>query len=161
VLPGRYTVQVPPADPLFTATPAAPALVDVPATTDQQATPVALQLPVQIRPEVVDQVNEHAQTTLTPTGCPFRVPGIVIGEANVRWRLDQAPVIEVVAADETGPTDPPAAVRTVTPGQVTVTYAAFTSVGGNRSTVTQQLPIEIGGTVDIDPAQPDRVIWNG
>jgi hypothetical protein len=71
------------------------------------------------------------------------------------------PVIEVVAADEPGPTDPPAAVRTVTPSRVTVTYAAFTSVGGDRSTVTQQLPIEIGGTVDVDPAQPGRIIWNG
>ena len=50
VLPGRYTVQVPATDPLFAATPTAPALVDVPATTDQRATPVALQLPVQIGP---------------------------------------------------------------------------------------------------------------
>ena len=100
VLPGRYIVQVPPADPLFAATPAAPAQVDVPATADQRATPVALQLPVQIRPEVVDQVDEQVaafltacaqQETLTPRGCPFRVPGIVIGEADVRWRIDQAP----------------------------------------------------------------------
>ncbi len=75
--------------------------------------------------------------------------------------MRSTPVIEVVAADEPGPTDPPAAVRTVTPSRVTVTYAAFTSVGGDRSTVTQQLPIEIGGTVDVDPAQPGRIIWNG
>jgi hypothetical protein len=175
VLPGRYTVQVPPADPLFAATPPAPAHVDVPASADERATPVTLQLPVQIRPEVVDQVDEQvrtflaacaAQDTLTPAGCPFRVPGIVIGEADVRWRIDQAPVIEVVAADEPGPTDPPAAVRTITPGRVTVTYAAFTSVGGDRSTVTKQLPIEITGTVDVDPAQarpghlePLNAVW--
>ena len=170
VLPGRYTVQVPASDPLFAATPAAPAQIDVPATADQQANPVALQLPVQIRPEVVDQVDEQVRTfltacaqqeTLTPRGCPFRAPGIVIGEADVRWRIDQAPVIEVVPAEQPGPTDPPAAVRTVTPGRVTVSYAAFTSVGGERSTVTRQLPIEIGGSVDVDPAQPGRVVWNG
>jgi hypothetical protein len=80
---------------------------------------------------------------------------------DVCWRIDQAPVIEVVAADEPGPTDAPAAVRTVTPGRATVTYTAFTSAGGDRSTVTQQLPIEIAGTVDVDPAHPGRVIWNG
>lgn len=89
------------------------------------------------------------------------MPGIVIGEADVRWEVDQAPVIEVVPADKAGPTDPPAAVRTVTPGRVTVTYTAFTSAGGDRSTVTQQLPIEITGTVTVDPAQPGQIIWNG
>lgn len=78
----------------------------------------------------------------------------------MRWHLEQAPTIEVVAADDPGPTDPPADVRTVTPGRVAVTYTAFTSAGGDRSTVAQQLPIEIGGTVDVDPAQPGRVIWN-
>ncbi|WP_433732520.1 hypothetical protein ACQP2Y_46910 (plasmid) [Actinoplanes sp. CA-051413] len=170
VLPGRYTVQVPPTDPLFAATPAAPAQVDVPATADQRATPVALQLPVQIRPDVVDQVDEQVaaflaacaeQETLTPAGCPFRVPGIVISATDVRWRIDQAPVIEVVPAEQPGPTDPPAAMRTITPGRVTVTYAAFTSAGGDRSTVTQQLPIEITGTVDVDPALPGRIIWSG
>lgn len=40
VLPGRYTVKVPPADPLFAATSAAPAQIDVPATADQRATPI-------------------------------------------------------------------------------------------------------------------------
>jgi hypothetical protein len=87
------------------------------------------------------------------------VPGIVIGATDVRWKVEQPPVIEVVPADEPGPTDPPAVVRTVTPGRVTVTYAAFTSAGGDRSTVTRQLPVEIAGTVD--PAQPGRVIWTG
>ena len=43
----------------------------------------------------------------------------------------------------------------------TVTYTAFTSAGGNRDTITQQLPIEVTGTVDIDPADPGRVVWNG
>jgi hypothetical protein len=52
-------------------------------------------------------------------------------------------------------------VRTVTPGRVTVTYTAFTSAGGDRSTITQLLPIEIAGTVDVDPTQPGRVIWSG
>jgi len=170
VLPGRYTVQAPAGDPLFAAAPATPAHVDVPATADPRATPVTLQLPVQIRPNVVDQVDEQVdvfltacaqQDTLTPAGCPFRAPGIVIGEAGVRWHIDQAPVLEVVPADEPGPTDPPAVVRTITPGRVTVTYAAFTSVAGARSTVTRQLPVRIGGTVDVDPAQPGRIVWSG
>jgi hypothetical protein len=78
VLPGRYTVQVPPTDPLFAARPAAPAHVDVPA--DQHATPAALQLPVQIRPDVVDQVSPRSsppaprRTSSPPpaarSGCP-------------------------------------------------------------------------------------------
>lgn len=39
-----------------------------------------------------------------------------------------------------------------------VTYAAFTSAGGDRSTITQQLPIEITGTVDVNLAQTGRVV---
>jgi hypothetical protein len=163
-------VQVPADDPLFAPTSAAPARVDVTAAADEQATPAQASLPVQIRPEVVDQVDEQvrtfltacaAQTTLTPAGCPFRINGIVIGEADVHWNVKKVPTIEVVPADEPGPTDPPAAVRTVTPGQAAVTYTAFVSAGGDRSTITQQLPIEITGTVDVDPTQPGRVVWSG
>jgi hypothetical protein len=162
------TAGIPDDDPLFTATAATP--VDVPASADPRATPVELQLPVRIRPDVVDQVDAQIrvfldqcaeQDTLTPAGCPFRVPDIVIGAADVRWRVNQPPVIEIVAADKTGPTGPPAAVRTVTPGGVTVTYTAYVSAGGDRTTLTRQLPIEIGGTVDVDPAQPGRVVWSG
>jgi hypothetical protein len=169
-LPGRYTVQVPDTDPLFAPTPAAPARVDVTATSDPRATPTALQLPVQIRPQVVDQVDEQVaafldacaeQETLTPRGCPFRVPGIVIGADNVRWTVERPPVIQVVPVDEPSPTDPPAAVETVESGRVRVTYTAFTSAGGSRSTLTEQLPIEITGTVDIDPVKPGQVIWTG
>ena len=100
------------------------------------------------------------QDTLTPRGCPFRVSGIVIGVDDVHWSLAQAPVIDVVPAGEPGPSDPPAAVRTVTPGRATVTYTAFTSAGGDRDTITQQLPVTIGGTVDVDPAQPGQVVWS-
>jgi hypothetical protein len=170
VLPGRYTVQVPNTDPLFAPASADPARVDVAAAADEQATPAQLSLPIQIRPDVVDQVDEQVraflaacakQNTLTPAGCPFRVPGIVIGEADVRWRIEKPPTIEIVPADEPGSTDPPAAVRTVAPGRATVTYTAFTSAGGDRSTITQRLPIEVTGTVDVDPAQSGRVIWSG
>jgi hypothetical protein len=107
-------------------TAAAPTHVDVPASADQRATPIRLQVPVQIRAEVVEQVNEQIrtflaqctqQTVLTPRGCPFRVPGIVIGAAAVRWTVEQPPVIEVVPVDEPGPTDAPAAVRTTTPAR--------------------------------------------
>jgi hypothetical protein len=169
-LPGRYTVQVPNTDPLFAPTSAAPARIDVTAAADERATPAQLSLSVQIRPDVVAQVDEQVraflaacakQDTLTPTGCPFRVPGIVIGEADVHWSVEQLPTIEIIPTDQPGPTDPPASVRTVTPGQATVTYNAFTSAGGARSTITQQLPIEITGTVDVDPAQPGRVLWSG
>ena len=52
----------------------------------------------------------------------------------------------LVPADETELTDRSAAVRTVTPRRVAVTYTAFTSAGGDRSTITTQLPIEITGT---------------
>jgi hypothetical protein len=33
------------------------------------------------------------------------VPGIVIGAADVRWRVEQAPVIEVVPVEQAGPTE--------------------------------------------------------
>jgi len=170
VLPGRYSVQVPDTDPLFAPTSAAPARVDVAAAADERATPAQLSMPVQIRPELVAQVDEQVrafltactkQDTLTPTGCPFRVPGIVIGAAAVRWSVEKLPTIEIIPADQPGPTEAPAVVRTVTPGRATVTYTAFTSAGGDRSTITHHLPIEITGTVDVDPAQPGRVIWSG
>jgi hypothetical protein len=166
VLPGTYTARVPDTDPLFTAT--GPVNVDVPATADERADPTPLTLPVKVRPDVVDQVDEQIraflhdcakQDTLTPRGCPFQVPGIVIGADEVRWTLQRPPVVDVVPADD--PTGAPATVRTTTPGQVSVTYTAFTSAGGDRDTITEQLPVTITGTVDVDPDHPDRVVWTG
>jgi hypothetical protein len=59
------------------------------------------------------------------------------------------------------PNDPSATVRTITPDQAMVTCSSFVSAGGDRNTTTQQLPIKIGGSVMVDPAQTGRVIWTG
>lgn len=169
VLPGTYTVQVPGTDPLF-APVDGPARVDVAATADAQAAPAPLSVPVRIRPEVAGQVGEQirarlaecaGQDTLTPRGCPFRVSGIVIGARDIRWTVLRPPAVEVVPAEDPGPTDPPATVRTVTPGQADVTYTAYISAGGARTTVTRQFPIEVTGAVEADPATPGRVVWSG
>jgi hypothetical protein len=171
MLPGRYTIQVLPADPLFAATPAAPAQVVVPATADQRGHPGRLAAArADPAPKSSTRVDEQVsafltacakQETLSPAGCPFQMPGIVIGEVDVRWRIDQVPVIEVVPADEPGPPIRRRAVRTVTPGRVTATYAAFTS--GRRRPQHRHLAAarRVTGTVDVDQAQPGRVVWNG
>jgi hypothetical protein len=167
-LPGSYTVKVPDGDPLFGPAPDVPARIDIAAVADAAAAPVPLVVPVQIREGVAGQVEQQIkafldecakQQTLTPRSCPFRVKGIIIGVTGVRWSIEQPPAIEVVPAEEPEPTDPPATVRTVTPGRAGVTYSAFTSAGGDRTTFTEEIPIEIKGTVAADPANPGRVLW--
>ncbi|MEU8663555.1 hypothetical protein [Actinoplanes philippinensis] len=168
VLPGTYTVTPTSTDPLFAPAETGPVRVDVPATTDTRADPARAVLAVRIRAEAVAQVDEQitasltdctTQNTLTPPGCPFQVPGIVIGAADVRWTGLQPPVVAIVPADEPGLTDAPATVRTVTPGQVTVTCIAFTSVSRTRDSITRQVPIEIGGSVS-NGTQPGTVTWS-
>ncbi|GIF41859.1 hypothetical protein [Actinoplanes xinjiangensis] len=167
VLPGTYSVQAA-GDVLFAPAEAGPVRVDVPATADSRATPQQVALTVRVRPEAAAQVDEQIralltdctrQTDLRPPGCPFQVPGIVIGADDVRWYDLQPPTVEIVPVDDPGLTGAPATVRTVTPGQVTVTYTAFTSVTRTRDTITQRLPVQVGGTVTTDPADPATVTW--
>jgi hypothetical protein len=89
------------------------------------------------------------------------VPGVVIGADDVRWSVVRLPEIAVVPADDAPSVGGPVSVRTVAPGEASVTYSAFTSVGGDRQTITRQVPIEVGGRVDVDPDEPGKVIWSG
>lgn len=124
VLPGTYTVRVTDDDPLF-ANPAGPLRVDVAASADELVHPLEVTVPVQVRADVVAEVEERVRALLTgcaeqqvldPPGCPFQVSDIVIGADDVRWTVLRLPVVEVVAVQEPKPGDGQAVVRTVTPG---------------------------------------------
>lgn len=166
VLPGTYSAQVTDDDPLF-ASAAGPVRFDVTAPADDKVLPIEVAVPVQVREDVVTDVRHDMQTLITgcveqdvlhPPGCPFEVPGIVIGARNVEWQIVQMPVVDVVPADEPTPGVGTASVRTVTPGQVAVTYTAYTSAAGDRQTVHRRLPVEVQGSVTIDPVDTSRVI---
>jgi hypothetical protein len=160
LLPGTYTARLPDDDPLFAAA-GGDVRVDVAAHPDDLAQPLPITMDVQIRPEITAAVDAQVEQLLTsctrqrvlePRGCSFRVPGIVIGAQQVRWTVLQLPVVRVDADDDPVPGTKRAVVRTVTPGQVSVTYSAFTSAGGDRRQFTTQLPTTVRG--DITVPQP-------
>jgi hypothetical protein len=167
-LVGTYTAAVADDDPLFVPTTGA-ARVDVIGSLST-ASVTKLQLDLMVRPEVIAQVDAQvrarvtefaAQEELNPSRYRWGISRTVIGARDVKWTVLRHPVIDVVPTDDPGPGDAPATVRTTTAGRLSVTYSAFVSAGGDRDTITEELPIEVDGTVTIDLKDPTKVIWEG
>ena len=160
LLPGSYIARLRGDDPLFTTT-GGQTLVDVTAQVDDLERPLPIAMGVQIRDDVIAAVNEHVEQTVAacvqqsvanPRGCSFQIPGVVIGAQQIEWTVLRLPQVRVDVVDDPVPGRPQAVVRTVTPGQVQVTYNAITSASGARQQFTHLIPLTARGEVTAERA---------
>lgn len=149
-LPGEYTIGVD--GPLVTAE----VVTHVVGGRADRLT--ATELPLKVNPDAVDEVNNQVrakaddcatETDLNPTKCPFELGEFVYDAADVRWKIDSYPEIELKVSDD--PEFGPVEVRTKTPGKATVTYAHL----GETKTAT--VDVKVAGTVTV---KRGKIVWN-
>ncbi|MFB9236566.1 hypothetical protein ACFFWC_13565 [Plantactinospora siamensis] len=155
VFPGRYAVAIPADDPLVTAAPGDAVIAGRPGALDPVAVPVA----VTVKPEAVAAIRIQVaaylaacarSTELSPRDCPFHVPGIILYERDVHWRVLDQPGIEVKPVDEPRWDGRRATVETVRPGRLEVRYTSMVSPNEFATTV-EHPEVSVGGTVTVSP----------
>jgi len=148
LLPGGYTVSTMPDDPLFDAAP------DLVVTATGERDPIQVEPKLTLKPSAVTEIKRLVKANIDecakredakPRGCPFFQPGVIVSPTNIRWKVDRYPDVDVRINDEGA-----VVVRTVQPGQATVTYNSVVSVGGSRADTTASVPIEPSGTATVD-----------
>jgi hypothetical protein len=163
MLIGQYTVTAAADDPLFTAEPLSVVVLGG----SYGVRPPALTLVWNLKDSAVQEVDRQVQARISqcakrvelqPSGCPFQVNRIVIGEANVHWAIVDRPQITVQIVDNSNPLLAPAVVRTRVKGHASVTYDSIVSAGGARATSTDVVDIDVRGDVKVDD---NKVVWTG
>jgi hypothetical protein len=148
LLPGGYTVSTTPDDLLFDAA------RDLVVVATGVRDPIEVQPKLTLKPSAVTEIKRLVKANIDecakredvkPRGCPFTQPGVIVSPTNIRWRSTG---IRTSTCAST--TTARIVVRTVKPGQATVTYNSVVSVGGGRADTTASVPVEPSGTAGVD-----------